>query len=46
MHLNRIYDLLYNKGKVIVSAFGNDGHISYPAAFDSVIDVSSCDKCF
>ena len=33
------------KGIIIVSAFDNNGAISYPAAFESVIGVTSSEKC-
>lgn len=37
--LNDICSSLYAKGVLIVSAFDNDGAISYPAAFPSVVGV-------
>lgn len=37
--LKALCDNLYNRGAVIVSAFDNNGMISYPAAFDSVVGV-------
>ena len=43
-NLKRLYYIcskLYDKGVVIVSAFDNAGAISYPAAFDCVIGVTS-----
>ncbi len=36
---------LLDKGTVIVSAFDNDGAVSYPAAFDSVIGVDVSTRC-
>lgn len=43
--LRRICNELSSKGIVIVSAFDNLGSISYPAAFDNVIGVSSSEAC-
>lgn len=43
-----LYDVcqnLCNQGVIIVSAFDNDGCISYPAAFDCVIGVGNSYKC-
>ena len=40
-----ICDLLSTKGAYIVSAYDNDGAMSYPALFESVIGVSSSDNC-
>ena len=47
------YDRLYNlcaklrkQGKYIVSAFENNGSISYPAAFDNVIGVTGGSLCY
>lgn len=37
--LSDICQKLYNKGVIIISAFDNDGAISFPAAFDTVIGV-------
>lgn len=37
-----IINKLANKGVVIVSAFNNDGSMSYPAMFKNVIGVDSC----
>ncbi len=45
---DRLYDIcrqISDKGTVIVSAFDNDGAISYPAAYPFVIGVDSSDKC-
>lgn len=39
--LNEVCNKLYQKGVTIVSAFDNDGAISYPAAFDKVIGVAT-----
>ena len=36
---------LYDKGVILVSAFDNEGAISYPAAFDCVIGVDGSDLC-
>ena len=44
----RLYDAckrLTDLGGVIVSAFNNDGSISYPAAFDNAIGVVSGARC-
>lgn len=37
---------LADRGTIIVSAFNNDGSISYPAAFNNVVGVTSGDFCF
>lgn len=37
-----IVNKLVNKGVIIVSAFNNDGSMSYPAIFEKVIGVDSC----
>lgn len=45
---NKLYDICRKfdeKGTVILSAFDNDGSISFPAAFDCVIGVVSLDEC-
>lgn len=39
--MKNICKKLYDKGVVIVSAFDNDGAVSYPAAFESVIGIDS-----
>lgn len=42
-------DLCYDleqKGSIVISAFANDGSVSYPAAYSSVIGVDSGDLCF
>lgn len=36
---------LANKGVILIAAFDNDGSISYPAAFDIVIGVTSSNYC-
>lgn len=36
---------LANKGIILIAAFDNDGSIAYPATFDSVIGVTSCNYC-
>ncbi len=41
-----ICQCLYEKGIVILSAFSNEGCISYPAAFDNVIGVCSDMRCW
>ena len=44
----RMYNIckrLYDKGVILVSAFDNEGAISYPAAFDCVIGVDGSDLC-
>lgn len=49
LDIQSLYDVcveLTNNGTIIVSAFDNDGSISYPAAFDNVIGVVSGDSCF
>ncbi|MBI5978593.1 DUF1611 domain-containing protein [Clostridium perfringens] len=43
--LEDICEKLSNKGVIIVSAFSNDGNISYPAAFKSVIGVDISSRC-
>ena len=43
--LNKICEKLSNKGVIIVSAFDNSGSISYPAAFDNVIGVTTGNHC-
>ena len=45
---DRMYNIckrLYDKGVILVSAFDNEGAISYPAAFDCVIVVDGSDLC-
>lgn len=42
--LNNVCNKLHEKGVVIVSAFDNDGAISYPAAFDEVVGVDIKDE--
>lgn len=45
--INELYELcnkLKSKGVIIVSAFENGGAMSFPAAFDNVIGVTSSDK--
>ena len=37
---------LFDRGTIIVSAFNNDGSISYPAAFNNVVGVTSGELCF
>ena len=39
--LKSTIELLKNRGTIIVSAFNNDGSMSYPALFDNVIGVDS-----
>lgn len=43
--LYSICEKLVKKGSILISAFNNDGSISFPAAFDNVIGVVSSDKC-
>lgn len=43
--LQTLCNHLSKKGKIIISAFSNDNLISYPAAFDSVIGVTSGEHC-
>lgn len=43
--LERVCERLKEKGCIIVSAFDNDGAISYPAALDSVIGVDASERC-
>ena len=43
--LYEICDKLCSKGIILVSAFDNAGSISYPAAFDNVIGVTSGGNC-
>lgn len=38
--IEEVCDKLYKKGSIIISAFSNDGAITYPAAFKHVIGVS------
>lgn len=45
---DRLKEKCYNldrKGIVLIAAFDNDGSISYPATFDCVIGVTSCNSC-
>lgn len=39
--MKTICQKLHNKGVVIIAAFDNDGAVSYPAAFDTVIGIDS-----
>ena len=43
--LKEICRKLADKGIILIAAFDNDGAISYPAAFDSVLGVTSCNYC-
>lgn len=43
--LNRLCENLTSAGCYLIAAFDNAGGIAYPAAFDSVIGVSSGDEC-
>ena len=43
--LKSLCDKLFNKRIIIVSAFANCGAISYPAAFNTVIGVTSSNEC-
>lgn len=45
---NELYNIckcLDNKGVILVAAFDNEGSMSFPAAFDCVIGVTTDDKC-
>lgn len=42
---NQLCQKLISKGYIIVSAFDNDGAVSYPAAFKGVIGVDTSRKC-
>lgn len=42
--LEALCESLKEQGSLLVSAFDNDGAVSYPAYFDSVIGVASSDK--
>lgn len=44
--LEKVCQELETAGTVIISAFANDGSVSYPAAYSSVIGVDSGDFCF
>jgi len=41
-----ICDEINKKGTVIVAAFDNDGSVSFPAAFDNVVGVTSNNYCY
>lgn len=43
--LQNICDKLYKKGVILISSFDNEGRMTYPAAFRSVIGVDSSDNC-
>lgn len=43
--LYAICEKLVKKGSILISAFNNDGSISFPAAFDNVIGVTSSNNC-
>lgn len=43
--LKKICDKLNDRGTILISAFDNTGSISYPAAFDSVIGVTTGKNC-
>lgn len=45
VEMRQICDGLRSKGVIIISAFDNVGSISYPAAFNNVIGVTSMDLC-
>lgn len=45
LELRDLCDEICRKKKIIIAAFSNDGLISYPAAFNSVIGVSSGEFC-
>jgi len=45
----RLYDVckkISDKGTILVSAFDNNGAVSYPAAYDCVIGVDTSYRCF
>ncbi|MDE6947171.1 MAG: S8 family serine peptidase [Anaeroplasmataceae bacterium] len=44
-NLEKICKQIRDKGIIVISAYSNDGCISYPAAFDSVIGVDISSKC-
>lgn len=46
LKLKEICDGLTKKGVIIVSAFDNDGAMSYPAAFETVVGVDWSLSCF
>ena len=41
-----VCDKINKKGIVIVAAFDNDGSVSFPAAFDNVVGVTSNNYCY
>ena len=43
--LKDVCDEISNKGTIIVSAFNNDGSVSFPAAFSNVIGVDASLRC-
>lgn len=43
--LKKLCDAIVEKGIIIVSAFDNNGAISYPAAYDNVIGVDASPRC-
>ena len=46
--IDELYEVckrITEKGTIILSAFDNDGAVSYPAAFDCIIGVDSSDDC-
>ena len=48
IYLRELEDVCYrliNKGYIIISAFDNEGVVSYPAAFDFVVGVEASYKC-
>lgn len=45
MRLKELILKIYKKGIIIVSAFNNDGIVSYPAAFDEVIGIDISARC-
>lgn len=44
-HLRNIVKKIVDKGTIVIAAFGNEGAISYPAAFDFVIGVTGSRAC-
>ncbi len=44
--LHKVCNEITDKGTIIIAAFDNSGSISYPAAFDNVIGVTTGDSCY
>lgn len=45
-YFKELCDRLHQSGTIIISAFDNEGGLSYPACFDSVIGVDISTSCF